>query len=67
MFGYLAMAGDIGCSAGPGIVGFVASEVRSSASEYDSLRAGLLSVVVFPIIMLVFVIIMKKMRFAKEK
>lgn len=67
MFGYLAMAGDIGCSAGPGIVGFVASAVRLSASEYDSLRAGLLSVVVFPIIMLVFVIIMKKMRFTKEK
>lgn len=67
MFGYLAMAGDIGCSAGPGIVGFIASAVKVSATEYDSLRAGLLSVAVFPIIMLVFVIIMKKMSLTNDK
>ena len=66
MFGYLAMAGDIGCSLGPGIVGFIASAVRS-ANEYDGLRYGLLSVVFFPIIMFVFVIILKNMRLAKEK
>ena len=66
MFGYLAMAGDIGCSLGPGIVGFIASAVHS-ANEYDGLRYGLLSVVFFPIIMFVFVIILKNMRLAKEK
>ena len=45
MFGMLAVCGDIGCSAGPGLAGVV--------SEFAGLRAGMLSAAVFPAVMAV--------------
>ncbi len=60
MFGFLAMGGDVGCSAGPYIVGLVAAATK--ANEYDSLRSGLLTVTVFPILLVVFMIILVKSR-----
>ncbi len=47
MFALLALAGDLGCSAGPTLVGFVAG-----AFEGD-MKAGILVAAVFPAVMLV--------------
>ncbi|MDE6568954.1 MAG: hypothetical protein K2K70_14685, partial [Lachnospiraceae bacterium] len=47
MFALLAFAGDMGCSSGPTIVGYISTALQ------DNLRLGLLSAIVFPIIMLV--------------
>ena len=46
IFALLALAGDIGCSAGPTTVGFVSSALR------DNLKLGLLSAIIFPVLML---------------
>ena len=47
MFAMLALAGDIGCAAGPTLAGFV------SGAFGDNLRIGILSAVIFPLLMLV--------------
>ena len=44
MFGLLAVCGDIGCSSGPALTGMV--------SEWASLRTGMLSAGIFPLIMI---------------
>lgn len=46
MFALLALAGDTGCSLGPTVVGFV------SAALNDNLKAGLLSAILFPLLLL---------------
>lgn len=46
MFGLLALAGDLGCSAGPTIAGIVASVVN------DNLKIGLLCAIVFPALLI---------------
>ena len=45
LFALLALAGDLGCSAGPGLVGFIAEGAGGS------LRAGLLAGTLFPVVM----------------
>ena len=47
MFALLALAGDLGCSAGPGIVGAV------SGAFGDNIKTGLLAATVFPIVFLI--------------
>ena len=47
MFAYLALAGDAGCSSGPGLVGVV------SHMFGDSVQLGILSATVFPVILVV--------------
>ena len=47
MFALLALAGDLGCSAGPTLVGFV-----SGAFE-DNLKVGLLAAIVFPVLLII--------------
>lgn len=54
MFALLALAGDLGCSAGPGLVGMV-SELAGG-----SLKAGLISAVVFPILLIVGILMIKQ-------
>ena len=54
MFAILALAGDLGCSSGPTVVGFV------SGSFNDDLKAGLLSAVIFPFIIIMFCLIYHK-------
>lgn len=44
MFAILALAGDVGCSAGPALCGFVAEGT-------EALKAGLLAAAVFPLIL----------------
>ena len=45
MFALLALAGDLGCSGGPTLVGFV------SGAFGDDLRTGILAAVIFPLLM----------------
>lgn len=46
MFALMALAGDLGCSAGPTIVGMVAG------TSHDDLHKGLLAATVFPVILI---------------
>ena len=56
MFALLALAGDLGCTAGPTLVGSVASAFNGD------LRAGLLTATVFPVIMLIGLFLFIKMK-----
>lgn len=51
LFALLALAGDIGCSAGPTVVGFVASALG------EDLKAGIGAVAVFPALMLILILV----------
>jgi len=55
MFALFALAGDVGCSAGPTIAGAVASAAGGS------LRIGILSCIVFPVLMLAGLLLEKKL------
>ena len=55
MFALLALAGDLGCSAGPSLVGFV------SDAAQGNLKAGLLLAIGFPILLLFGLLACKKM------
>lgn len=57
MFALLALAGDLGCSGGPTLVGFV------SSAAADNLKAGILVAIVFPVVMAVEIILQR----TKEK
>lgn len=46
MYGLLALAGDVGCSAGPSFVGFIAD------ANGGSLKSALLPAVIFPVLIL---------------
>ena len=54
LFAFLALSGDLGCSSGPTLVGFVAGAFG------DDLQAGLLSAVIFPLIMIIFAKLLKR-------
>jgi len=47
MFGLLALAGDMGCSSGPGLVGLV------SGVFGDNLKPGLFAAILFPVLLLI--------------
>lgn len=46
MFAMLALAGDVGCSAGPTVTGMVSSYFN------DNLRVGILAAIIFPVLLL---------------
>lgn len=54
LFALLALAGDIGCSGGPALVGLV------SGLASDNLKKGILAGVVFPVLLLTGIAILKK-------
>lgn len=54
LFALLALAGDLGCSGGPTFVGFVAGAAG------DNLKLGILAAVIFPVVMCVGVLRLKK-------
>lgn len=72
MFAVLALAGDVGCSAGPGLVGFVSNSVEKGKMIFSNswfystniteigLKTGLLFVIIFPVIMLFSIISLNK-------
>ena len=69
MFALLALAGDVGCSIGPGIVGLVSNNRNISDrfsfmlinSDYiqAGLKIGILFAVIFPVIMFIVLILFK--------
>lgn len=54
LFSFFALAGDLGCSSGPTLVGFIAD------LNQNDLQAGILTAVVFPLILVIGVLIVKK-------
>jgi fucose permease len=54
MFALLALAGDLGCSAGPTLVGYVSDAVGGN------LKAGILAAAVFPLVMVLCLVIGRK-------
>lgn len=59
MFAMLALAGDVGCSAGPGLVGVV-------SGAFGGLQSGLLSALVFPALLLLCILILKSVKTDKR-
>lgn len=55
LFAMLALAGDVGCSGGPTLAGFI------SGCFGGELRAGILAAIVFPVLLLVGIVISKKL------
>ena len=53
MFALLALAGDVGCSGGPTLVGFVTGQMS------NNLKLGILAGIVFPILLIVAEIVLK--------
>ena len=56
LFALLALGGDVGCSSGPTLVGFV------SSCQNDNLKAGIFVAMIFPILLLVGILLCKKMK-----
>lgn len=54
LFALLALAGDVGCSGGPTLVGFVSSLAS------DDLKRGILVGVIFPVLLLVGILLLRK-------
>lgn len=59
MFALLALAGDLGCSGGPTVVGYV------SGIASDNLKMGILAAIIFPFLLLLSLLLLKKN--AREK
>ena len=59
LFALLALAGDVGCSAGPTLVGFV------SDAASDNLKLGILSGIIFPILLVAGILLLKRKKTAK--
>lgn len=60
MFALLALAGDVGCSGGPTLVGFV------SGAMNDNLKLGILAGIVFPILLLAGILICRRSMAKRE-
>ncbi len=61
MFALLALAGDMGCSSGPTIVGMV------SGACSDNLKAGLTCAVIFPVLMIICTMMLLRMASGAKK
>ena len=53
MFALLALGGDLGCSGGPTLVGYV------SSAASDNLKKGILAGVIFTVLLIVGVMLLK--------
>lgn len=66
MFAFLALAGDLGCTAGPGLMGVVSGMIQRSGdvlaeySGYSALRGGLLVMMVFPLMLILGLLLLRK-------
>jgi MFS family permease len=56
MFAYLALAGDLGCSSGPTFVGFISGHFQ------DNLKIGILAAIIFPLILIIGILAVKRNR-----
>ena len=55
MFAFLAMAGDLGGSIGPALVGYVAQQAG------ENIKAGMLAGCVFPVILIIAILLIMKL------
>jgi len=70
MFGLLALGGDIGCSVGPWVTGAVSDlylELNQTAQiteniNNNAIKMGLLASIVFPVMMVILLLIMRKVK-----
>lgn len=53
LFAMLAVFGDFGCAFGPWLAGVISDGIRASSLHFDPLKFGLLTLVVFPVTMIV--------------
>lgn len=53
LFAMLAVFGDFGCAFGPWLAGVISDGIRASSLQFDPLKFGLLTLVVFPVTMIV--------------
>lgn len=60
MFALLALAGDVGCSGGPTLVGFVTGQMS------NNLKLGILAGIVFPILLIVAEIVLKGRKISEK-
>lgn len=60
MFALLALAGDVGCSVGPGVVGVVSGWFEALRMESEALKIGIGAAIGFPILMLLGVLFLGK-------
>lgn len=60
MFAFLALAGDLGCAAGPAVVGEFASFFD------DNLKIGLLAAIIFPVLLLILMSYVNKNKSVKH-
>lgn len=67
MFALLALGGDIGCSLGPWLTGFVSDIAKSNdftimslSTDNSCLRAGFLAALVFPLILIVGIAVVRR-------
>ena len=60
MFAMLALAGDVGCAGGPTLAGLVSSTFK------NNLHIGILSAIVFPVVMLVSLLLSEKQSNASQ-
>lgn len=65
MFALLALAGDLGCGGGPGLVGLVSGWLEDSLGVMNALKSGIGVAIVFPVLMASGLIMLK--RAAKQK
>ena len=56
MFAFFALAGDLGCSAGPTLAGFVSSHFG------NNLRTGILAAIIFPLLLIVGMVLSRKVK-----
>ena len=54
MFALLALAGDLGCSGDPSLVGYISSIAS------DNLKKGILAAIIFPFLLIVGILLLKK-------
>ena len=55
MYAFLALGGDVGCSGGPTLVGLVSSALN------DNLKSGILAGVLFPLLLLIAILSVRKL------
>jgi len=62
MFALLALAGDLGCGGGPGLVGVISGWFEGSLGVMDALKSGLGVAIIFPILMITGLTLLKNAR-----
>ena len=60
MFALLALAGDLGCGGGPGLVGMISGWLEDSMGVMSALKSGLGVAIVFPVMMILGIMALKK-------